>query len=165
MALIIETGARVTGANSYVSVSDAQDWADDREIDIEITDGLLLKAMDYVESLRAEYQGVKAASDQALQFPRYGVWIDGYPLKSDEIPATLIAAQCQLACDAYTMDLLPSGDGREVVKESYAKGMVALEYSPGSGGAASPHLRAAEAFLAPLLQSAIGGGFLTTVRV
>jgi hypothetical protein len=165
MALTIETGARVTGANSYVSLVDAQAWADAREIDVEVTEALLLKAMDYLESLRAEYQGVKVSATQALQWPRYGVELDGYPLDSDDIPSTLISAQCQLACDASTLELMPSGDGREVVEESMVMGLVAKKYSPGSGGTARPHLRAAEAFLAPLLNSAVGAGFLTTVRV
>ena len=165
MALTIETGAGVAGANSYVSVVNAQTWVTARGIAVTVTEALLLKAMDYLEALRAEYQGVKVSSDQALQWPRYDVYVDGYPLDSDVIPATLISAQCQLACDAYTMDLLPSGDGREVIKESMVMGLVSKEYSPGSGGAALPHLRAADAFLAPLLKSAVGGGYIFTERV
>lgn|SRR5512141_3467310 len=164
MALIIETGAGVTGANSYISAADAQTWADAREIDVTITEALLLKAMDYLESLRAEYQGVKTDSAQTLQWPRSGVYIDEVLFDSGDIPQELISAQCQLACDAYTLTLLPSGDGREVISESYAKGLVAKTYSPGTGGAPKPHLRAADAFLAPLLKSAVGGASIMTER-
>jgi hypothetical protein len=165
MALTIEDGSGVAGANSYVSVVNAQAWVTARGIIVTMTEALLLKAMDYLESLRAEYQGTKTDSAQALQWPRAGVYIDGTLIDDDVIPTELIAAQCQLACDAYTISLLPSGDGREVVSESYAKGVVAKTYSPGSGGTARPKLRAADAFLAPLLNSALTGGFLTTVRV
>jgi hypothetical protein len=164
MALTIETGAGVANANSYVSVVNAQAWATARGIAVTVTEALLLKAMDYLESLRAEYQGIKSDSAQALQWPRAGVYIDGSPFDDDAIPTELISTQCQLACDAYSMSLLPSGDGREVILER-VEGVVTKQYSPGSGGAARPHLRAADAFLAPLLKSAIGGGFLTTVRV
>jgi len=165
MALTIETGSGVAGANSYVSVVDAQAWVTARGIAVTVTEALLLKAMDYLESLRAEYQGTKTSSTQALQWPRADVYIDGTLFDANAIPTELISAQCQLACDAYTLTLLPSGDGREVVKESIVMGLVSKEYSPGSGGAAKPHLRAADAFLAPLLKSAVGGGYLTTERV
>lgn len=165
MALTIETGAGVAGANSYISVVNAQTWVTARGIAVTVTEALLLKAMDYLESLRAEYQGVKTDSTQALQWPRAGVYIDGVLFDEDAIPQELISAQCQLARDAYTMTLLPSGDGREVISESYAKGVVAKTYSPGSGGSPKPHLRAADAFLAPLLKSAVGGGFIMTERV
>jgi hypothetical protein len=161
MALTIETGAGVANANSYISVVNAQTWVTARGLGVTVTEALLLRAMDYLESKRAEYQGYKTDSDQALQWPRDDVYLDGAEIESDVIPQELISAQCQLACDAYSMDLLPSGDGREVVKESTIMGLVAKEYSPGSGGAARPHLRAADAFLAPLLKSALGGGFFT----
>lgn len=165
MALIIETGAGVTGANSYVSVADAQTWVTARGLGVTVTEALLLKAMDYLESLRADYQGCKTDSTQSLQWPRADVYIDGVLFSSADIPQELISAQCQLACDAYTLTLLPSGDGREVQSESYAKGVYAKTYSKGSGGAAKPKLRAADAFLAPLMKTALSGAWLQTVRV
>ncbi len=165
MALTIEDGSGVAGANSYVSLADAIAWASARAIDVDMSEGLLLRAMDYLESLRAEYQGYKTDSTQSLQFPRAGLFLDGALFASDDIPTELISAQCQLACDAATMTLLPSGDGREVQSESYAKGVYSTTDSKGSGGAAKPRLRAVEAFLAPLLKTATTGAWLQTVRV
>lgn len=166
MALTIEDGSVVEGANSYVSVATAQAYADARGSSVEITEELLVSAMDYLESLRADYQGSKVEGGQSLQFPRTGVVVDGFPLDDDEIPQCLKSAQCQLAMDAKSVSLLPTGDRREVVSESYAKGVVAKTYATGIGGSPKPRLTAADALIAPLLKSAVNGGaLLTTVRV
>ena len=43
--------------------------------------------MDYIESLN--FLGFKANEDQALQWPRYEVYIDGYSVDGTEIPNQL----------------------------------------------------------------------------
>ena len=167
MALVIEDGSLVTGANSYVTVATAQEYADGLEIDVSISEGHVRQAMLYLEALRSDYQGAKVSDSQTTQFPRYGVYIDTYAIDSDVIPQCLIDAQCQLAIDAANgTSLLPTGDRREVISESYAKGIVAKTYSPGTGGSPKPRLTAADALIAPLLKSALNGGaWLTTRRV
>lgn len=90
MALIVEDGTGVSGANTYVSLNDFKSWADDRGItygnDAAVTQQIY-RAMDYIESLN--FLGFKANEDQALQWPRYEVYIDGYSVDGTEIPNQL----------------------------------------------------------------------------
>jgi hypothetical protein len=164
VALTIEDGTGVAGANSYISVVDAQAYATARGISVTVTEALLLKAMDYIEALRGEFQGTKVEGTNALQWPREGAQLDGYDIDDDEIPDILPQAQAQLACDAYTYTLLPVSDGREVVAESVA-GAVSVQYAQSGDTAPQPHFAAARALLDPLLKSAVGGGPLSSLRV
>jgi hypothetical protein len=172
MALTIEDGSGVAGANSYISAEDARAYAearglvlpeagDDSEDDpVEI---LLMNALDYIESFRAEFQGMKTTQAQPLQWPRDGVILDGYELGYDEIPEELPAAQAQLAVDAYSRPLMSTGAGREKIRER-VEGAVEVEYAPSGNSNPQPTFTAARALLAPLLRR--GGGFgLSTVRV
>lgn len=162
MALVIEDGSGVAGANSYISVVDAQAYATARGLAVVITEASLIRACDYLESLRAEYQGTKTDEDQALQWPRYGAYLDGASIDSDEIPDVLPKAQAQLACDILAgTDIMPTSDGREVVEET-VQGAVSVKYAP-TGSAPVPQFPAARALLEPLLSS--HSHFLETVRV
>ena len=88
MALVIETGSLISGANSYVTVDNFIAWAEARGISFTLDDSLIeqniLRAMDYFESLH--FLGIKSDENQALQWPRDRVYIDGYSVESDEIP-------------------------------------------------------------------------------
>jgi hypothetical protein len=89
MTLIIETGAIVSGADSYVSASDYEAWATARgiEFDSDLVEQQIRRAMDYIESLR--FTGHKSTKDQPLQWPRVGVIVDGYELDYNQIPEQL----------------------------------------------------------------------------
>lgn len=96
MALIIETGSIVTGANSYTTTTELTDFATARGITISgDPEQLLLKAMDYLETL--SFIGLKKTRDQPLQWPRSGVWIDAYDFPDDEIPQELKNGQIEIA--------------------------------------------------------------------
>jgi hypothetical protein len=43
--------ALVVGENTYASLSDIQDWLDDRGYSVTVTEAAVLRAMDYIESL------------------------------------------------------------------------------------------------------------------
>lgn len=164
MALVIEDGSGVAGANSYISVVDAQAYATARGLAVVITEASLIRACDYLESLRAEYQGTKTDEDQALQWPRYGAYLDGASIDSDEIPDVLPKAQAQLACDILAgTDIMPTGDGREVLSEA-VQGAVSVTYAQTGAGIAQPALTAARALIDPLL-STTGAMTFSTVRV
>jgi len=164
MALIIEDGTGVSGATSYATLAQIRAFATARGVtsvptvdaDAEV---LAIKAMDYLEGLRGRYQGSKSDAAQALQFPRYGLYLDGSPVDADTIPAELLNAQCELAIAAITTDLAPQGDGRVVTKEQV--GPLVTEYAGGGSGAPQPVLPAARRWLDPLLKNA---GQLTTVK-
>lgn len=96
MALVVETGAGVAGANSYTSLADAQAFIDARGFTVTLTEGSLLRAMDELQA--ADLSGVKADQSNPLPCPRVGMTdCDGYEIASDTIPAGVIAAQIWLA--------------------------------------------------------------------
>jgi len=111
MALTIEDGSLVTGANSYVTAAEWDTWATDRGIShthstSRIEEGIL-RAMDFFESL--VFLGQKHEETQALQWPRDYVYIDGYYIEADTIPKEVKAA----VYEAIKMEL----DGNSPIKE------------------------------------------------
>jgi hypothetical protein len=169
MALIIEDGNIVSNANSYVTLAEARAFALARGVTLSAVDATLepfvIKAMDFLESLRSEYQGTKISKDQRLQWPRTGVVCDGFDIADDEIPTVLKDAQCQLIVDGSSgSDLLPNSDGREVIREKID--VLETEYAPSSsGGTPSPTFTKALALLQPLFEASASGVFLTTSRI
>lgn len=88
MALVVEDGSVVTGANTYVTVAEFKAWADDRGItygDDAAISADIYRAMDYFE--RLQFIGNKANENQPLQWPRTEALIDGYYADATEIPA------------------------------------------------------------------------------
>jgi len=88
MALVVEDGSIVTGANTYVTVAEFKAWADDRGItygDDAAISADIYRAMDYFE--RLQFIGNKANENQPLQWPRTEALIDGYYADATEIPA------------------------------------------------------------------------------
>lgn len=99
--IVVETGAVVPGANSYVTEADLTTYAADRGVTLTgSADVLLIQAMDYIEA--QSFIGTKYTDDQPLQWPRAGVVIDGYPINANTIPAELKKGQMAtaLAVDA-----------------------------------------------------------------
>lgn len=104
MALVIEDGTVVAGANSYIDIAAAKAYAAARGIDLGTNDALteqrLLGAMDYIESL--SYKGTRTDPDnQALSWPRIGVTADGRTYGSNMIPTQLKNAQAQLVIELF----------------------------------------------------------------
>ncbi len=152
MSITVETGAIVSNANSYVSTTDFTTYATARGITL--TSGaetLLVQAMDYIESL--SYIGVKYTSTQGLQWPRSGVYIDGYLFAYNDIPQELINAQMQVA---MAIDV---GNGPLVTIARATKrervGELEVEYSDGANSVAI--VRTINAMLWKLLAG--GAGF------
>ena len=105
MTLIIETGAKVAGSNTYVSDAEYVAYAAARGksigVDATAREIELIKSMDYIEGHRSEFKGIKVAFDQSLQWPRTGVYIDNYQIDSDVIPQELKNAQMGRYSDRY----------------------------------------------------------------
>jgi hypothetical protein len=86
--IIVENGTVVAGANSYVSEADLTAYASDRGLTLTAaTDALIIKAMDYIESL--SFIGDKHKESQPLQWPRDEVYIDRYYIERETIPKEL----------------------------------------------------------------------------
>ena len=101
MTTVVETGAIVAGANSYISDADFATYASNRGITVSgVAAQLLLKAALYVETL--SFIGSKRTKEQDMQWPRYDVYIDGFTIDSNEIPTLLkdLQAEVALAVDA-----------------------------------------------------------------
>jgi len=93
MALVVEDGSVVTGANTYVSLAEFKAWADDRGITYGADDAVtkqIYRAMDYFE--RLQFIGNKANENQPLQWPRTEALIDGYYADATEIPTPVKTA-------------------------------------------------------------------------
>lgn len=102
MALVIEDGTVVAGANSYIDVDTAKSYANARGVNLGTDDELierrLVIAMDYLETLN--YKGVRTnPAEQELAWPRTGVIMDGIEFDGDVIPARLRNAQAQLVIE------------------------------------------------------------------
>jgi hypothetical protein len=170
VALTVENGSLPNEANSYVSVSDTRVFAVARGITLPVTDAavevLLIRAMDYIEALRAEFQGSKLSKEQTLQWPRTGVVVDGFPVDDDAIPVCLVQAQMRLACYAQANGgtLTATSDGRVVIEER-VEGAIDVKYADHGDSAPQPQFPEADALLAPLLEGGGSSGFGISVRV
>lgn len=163
MALTVEDGSGVTGANSYVTVDEIKAYALARGLDLPDTDPAIevfaVQAFDYVESYRTRYQGMKSNVALPQQFPRTGVVVDGYYVTSIEIPIQLKNAQCQATSEAFGTDLMPNSSAG-IKKEKVD--VLEVEYQDAPGGvSASPSFPKVDSLLAPLLKT--GGGWRPSV--
>lgn len=157
MTLIIETGLIVPNANSYVSDAEYVEYAAARGrtigADAPAREIELNKAMDYLESFRDRFKGTKVSRDQPLQWPRVSVFIDGYQTDSNEIPDELKSAQMEMAYQAKTLELAPSGKFQNV--QSQKLGTLAVSYFNG-GSYRGVQLKSVMQFLNELLNNSNG---------
>ena len=132
MTLIIEGGTGVIGAESYVSVADAQaraglyQWSFPEET--EEAEQVLRRGAMYLEQYRNRYQSVKMTSGQGLQFPRDVVYIDNVLQDPAIIPQLLIDAQIRAASVSFDGGNL-FATGLNAVSKSV--GDVSLSYGGG----------------------------------
>lgn len=155
--LIPEDGTIVVGANTYITASEAETllngigetFGDTPEVTIE---QYLLKAIRTLESYRSKYQGSKVDSTQALQFPRYDVYIDKFLQGSDTIPTELKMAQAIIALLMNDgQEVQPTTDGRTVLQESIGNA-ISVTYA-NDGGNGNPVYPMLDTYLKPLLKS------------
>lgn len=156
MTLIVEDGSEVAGANTYISDDDYTTYAAARGlvvgIDAPAREVELIKAMDYIESHRRQFKGLKITDTQPLQWPRVAVWVDSFPVDSDEIPQELKNAQAEAAAAiSASIDPLRNEDTQNIKREK-VEGAVEVEYFEG-GSWTSPRLDRADAQLRPLLKN------------
>jgi|TARA_X000001382_G_scaffold119462_1_gene100268 hypothetical protein len=131
-AIAQETGQQSTTANSYVTEAGYNQYLEDRysrtapASDTNLR--YIYRAMTYFESLR--FQGDKATDEQALQWPRTGVTIDGYGIDSDEIPNEVLVAIYEIAYGYEQEYGIDSPVSRETLKEKV--GDLEVEYKASS---------------------------------
>lgn len=177
--IIVETGSNVANANSYVDLTYLGSYAEKRGLVLPQTQTdkeiYLLRAMDYLEARRMDYQGIKTNVDQALQWPRDGVEIDCEPVAKDSIPVALKNAQCQLVVEQQKRTpLYPKA--RTSSSEGYVTektiGPLTKKFAFGGAGAAPMNkpieIPTVEVFLHPITKSGAccnSSGYLQTIRL
>ncbi len=109
----------------------------------------LRKATEYmINNYRNRWQGVRIASDQALDWPRAGVVVDSWEIDNESVPTTIARACAELALKVATEELQPDLT-QGVLSESV--GAIAVTYDRTSQQA--KRFKAIDAMLAPFLKS------------
>lgn len=161
MALLVEDGTGVVGAESYVSVADFTTWATKRgytlpsgEVNVE---ALLRKGADFIE--RKQFLGVVEFTDQGLAFPRliedaYGV------ATSTGIPKNLVTAQMMLAMESMNGPLTAAARANKYTATKIDA--IYLKYDRTANGSGDLFFPAIDDLLKPWLYNS--GTSIVTVR-
>lgn len=167
MTLIVEDGSIVTGAESYATVADASNYHTVRGNTAwaalttdALREAALRRATDYMrQAYRSRWQGYKVNEDQALDWPRYGVEVEGYAVDSDIVPTEIKNACAELALKASAAELNPDLT-QGVLSEQV--GSIQVTYDK-----ASPQFtryKAIDAILSPYLKAGGGGINMGLIR-
>jgi len=137
MALVIEDGSIVPGADSYVTVSQFRDYASARGVTVPVADGdceiLLIKAMDWLNQIR-RWKGSRVSAEQPLAWPRKGAHIDGFEIADDSIPSLLKYAQMAAGIESISGEIIQNRTGRGAVS-SETVGPISVSYATATGSA------------------------------
>lgn len=154
MALVIEDGTNVTGANSYASVDDLVTYAGARKITLPAEEAdqevLLVKAMDYLNTLTPRWRGYPTFDDQPLAWPRT------YNRKDLGIPADLKTAQIVAAIAAMTIDLMPVQSGTQRSATRKTVGPITVQYQNTGSSYGTPRIPQLDAILRPMFSGGLG---------
>jgi len=165
MALVIEDGTEISGANSYAAHTDLATYATLRGVTLTAVEAdreaLLLKAMDALYG--RPWKGDRVTTTQELEWPRTGVYRDGQLLAYNEIPRELFYGQLALAIAAIAETLMPvqPAQGKGPVIEERVEGAVTVKYANSGKVLAVAAVADAEALL-KVLQRRSG---LNVVRI
>jgi len=161
--LIVETGTGMAGAESYVTVAEADTYHTARgneaswsDLDTDVKEQFLRRATDYmIEVYRQRWKGRRLNFTQALDWPRYGVQVEdiGYDryiayLPANSVPQAVKNACAELALRAKSGELSPDIK-REVVEKTI--GPIRTVYA--AGAPQYVRYRAIDNLLAPMLES------------
>lgn len=159
MALIVEDGTVVTGAESYCTAAFATTYHDNRGnaawaalASDTIRERLLRKATDYMMQVyRGRWKGYRVEDGQALDWPRSSVCVDGYSVDSDIVPNEVQTACAELALKASSATLY-ADQSQGVVREKI--GPIETEYDKNSSQAIQ--YKAIDSMLRPYLSRPAG---------
>lgn len=158
MALIVETGTGSATGESFCSVSDAlayhaargnATWA---TITTTQQEQALRRATDYMEAVYSQrWAGTRTTSVQALSWPRYNVFVNGFVTLSSSIPRAVINACSELALRAAAGELLSDSTQQKTRTKVDVLEVEFDKYSP-----QSTQYLAITALLAPYFESGSG---------
>lgn len=159
MALTVEDGSVVTGADSWATRADFIAYALARGVVVADEDGTdvhLVKAAVFIGDHEANLKGYKVDRDQPLSFPRYGLVIEDWNWSSDEIARQVIICQMAYALDLHqSIDIYnPPQNPGLAKKSSRVEGAIKVEYATdGSTPQKLGRTSAGDALLASLLNN------------
>ena len=167
MSLICEDGSGKSDSESYISVADASNYHTVRGNTAwaalttdALREAALRKATDFMrQAYRSRWQGYKVNEDQALDWPRYYVEVEGYAVDSDIVPTEVKNACAELALKASAAELNPDLT-QGVLSEQV--GSISVTYDK-----ASPQFtryRAIDAIISPYLKAGGGGISMGLIR-
>lgn len=169
MALVIEDGTLVPGANSFVTRAEIIAYANSRGKvlpDEDATDVFAILSMDYLWSLC--FKGELVSPTQSTPYPRMGL-VDGDtdPAYIHAIPIGIKNAQLQLSLDAASGIILTASSNPSGEIKRRKVGPLEREYFEGGSLTldGSPPLTVANSWLAQFLCDGGGAFTLRTVRV
>jgi len=159
MALVVEDGTGVSGADSYADLTTIRAYAAKRGVTLSADDAVLeplaYKAMDYLEG--------KGLGLLSLTFPPTTTgYVCGLTLA--EALTRLATGQAQLCVEQNAgADLAPARTDAFIIEDT--TGPLTTKYSEryGPASGASPSMPAVQGILAPLLR-ACGHGLFKTIR-
>lgn len=163
ITLVVETGAVVLGANSYVAVNDAVTYCAARGVSLGSNSDaviiLLIKAADWLNSKEQAFQGKRVSVAQSLSWPRTDACLFDDDILDTVIPDRVKQAQCELVrAMAQNIDILPNGSDGNIRRERITA-QTEIEYFQ---GVSIPSLPTVDRLLKPLYISR--GYGLTTAR-
>ena len=167
MSLICEDGSGKSDSESYISVADASSYHTARGNTAwaalatdALREAALRKATDFMRQVyRSRWQGYKVNEDQALDWPRYDVVVEGYAIDDDIVPTEVKNACAELALRASAGDLL-ADQSQGVIREKV--GQIEVEYDKSSPQRV--RYPAIEAILSPYLLAGGGGCSMGVIR-
>ena len=161
MALTVENGTIVAGADSYVSLTDARTKAAALGLTLPVADAdaevALRKGRLYVDGYEGQFSGQRVSQTQPLAWPRQFAALYHYYWPSDTIPPALIDAQV-MAASAIAGGANPWAvdDGKAVASEA-VDGAVSISYHHNGKAGSSVRLTQADQALQPLLANCYAG--------
>lgn len=163
MPLIVETGAIVPNADSYVSLADARALAAKYGLELPADDtaaeAALRNGATYVGLAEPQMCGRRVSAEQSLAYPRTGATLYGFTVADTVIPPQLIRAQV-IAAVTYGAgtEVRANSDGRSVQTER-VEGAVTVTYFNNGNSGATTAITAADDALRPLLCGGLNNGF------
>jgi len=172
MAIIVEDGTVVAGANSYVDIPYVDVYTNDLGLSWtgSATDKerAIKRGMRYLEGL--VWEGTKTNRDNPLEWPRYDVTDkNGYCIDSDVVPEVVKKALCEasvleLATPGILQPNMGSADGKEIKREKVD--VLETEYFEGQkyGKKETTQFTIILDLLTGLLSNEFSGAFFDVVR-
>lgn len=166
--LIVEDGSIVSGADSYISLTDARALAAKFGLTLPTDDtaaeAALRNGAAYVGLQEPAMCGTRVSAAQELSYPRQGVTLYGYDVGITTIPSQVIRAQVMAAVEyGNGTDVRASSDGRAASMER-VEGAVTVQYFNNGATGTTVTITAAIDALRPLLCGANNGSSFNVFR-